>query len=71
LRSAIDGRDRSTVQPIQKTYRERSPKKSRLFNAQAATIDQVNDIRKKAMALAAYALQVNKPQLKEKPRRSA
>ena len=33
--------------------------------AQAETIDQVNDIRKKAMALAAYALQANKRQLKE------
>ena len=33
--------------------------------AQAATIDQVNDIRKRAMALAAYALQANKRQLKE------
>ena len=33
--------------------------------AQAETVDQVNDIRKKAMALAAYALQANKRQLKQ------
>jgi hypothetical protein len=33
--------------------------------AQAETIDQVTDIRKKAMALAAYALQANKLQLRE------
>jgi hypothetical protein len=33
--------------------------------AQAETVDQVNDIRKKAMALAAYALHANKRQLKE------
>jgi hypothetical protein len=33
--------------------------------SEAKTVEQVNDIRKKAMALAAYALQANNRQLKE------
>jgi hypothetical protein len=32
--------------------------------SEAKTVEQVNDIRKKAMALAAYALQANNRQLK-------